>query len=1186
LMNSEKIVTYAKNKTKWLNVPYKTENKHNSVLLSRKTIKFDDTTKPEGFIDKGIMKSETVYNSVGTDLTTTFDYESGADYRRTIITKPNGITTENKVKWGVSKTTEVKENDELISTTTTDELNRATKITNKFGDITQFYFGSYTEGGASLTDAYDRLVAITQDGVLIKQFEYPEHANYYSVVVKSRSDISKDLTATAQFIKDKSGMSAQVKNGINIDGKEQQQWVTRGIKRHPDGRIKDEGMLVIGSDTDVYTYEADTMTEKKTSFEYDVRNQVTKVTTPNNYIVNNKYLRYSDTTNSDYLTKITSDNTGKEHIEQMSTDRRIEINKIKSETGYITSEKKKWLNGYSEVREKGAVSADGKRQFDSLGRLTYVENLDSGRQEYKYNNKGQLSEVFQCGDEIKEVGGVRQCENPRKIVYTYDSKSRTKQISYLNKDGNEATENRINYFYYDTDAESECETKFDTNAVLAAECTKYSKGSLKKVKRGTFYGLQYYYGKRWVEEYKRIDGSKFATKYIYNIAGQIKSIIYPDGKAVNYEYDKSTNLKSVKGELDYISDIKYNKNGQRSELTYGNGNVTTYTYNPLTDRLDTMIVMNGGEKLLDYKYYFTKSGMINYIEDRIDTSTQKSLQYYRYDPTGKIAYSYGKYSMGEPNEAKYFRSYDFDDLGRMKHKVLRTEGGQINRVLEFTPQGRSHRVGSVKIYDNNTGSPTSIISDVAIASNMVGDITLDYDRYGNLEYKPSSISGKKGEQHFKYNASNRMSSVHDNIHMTKYRYDSQGNRLSKIYGTYDKVSGGIQDVIKTTLIVNGFYEISNNDKVNKHIYDGNSTIATKRDNDNDKMLYYTPNHIGSRVLFTGSDGKQQGRHLFTPFGENWIKESSDGININFATGAYDSESGLYYLNNRYYDPELGTFTRPDPAMDGLDHYSYVRGNPIMYSDPTGMLILIDDALFWGVQRLLGYTDDDFGVGMMKNFANSWKVVTDSAARPFVDPVIAVKNYIEELSNANSYGDVFLATLRVGATLGWAYARYQYGFDLSFWGFASLYGTLSIGTILAYGAVEIYGAEVVWYEDVQIIYGDHVPGSAASVGGGKVIGKYSGHLENAGTRKHEQGHYYQNMFLGDLYIPVIMIPSFLNQAVFKWYEEDSYYDFFTESWADDWGGSYYDKSANKSVDEKKPRPLTPSGCWGWTDCKDF
>ena len=57
---------------------------------------------------------------------------------------------------------------------------------------------------------------------------------------------------------------------------------------------------------------------------------------------------------------------------------------------------------------------------------------------------------------------------------------------------------------------------------------------------------------------------------------------------------------------------------------------------------------------------------------------------------------------------------------------------------------------------------------------------------------------------------------------------------------------------------------------------------------------------------------------------------------------YDTESRLYYLITRYYDPRLGVFLTRDSTeylepeeVGGVDLYAYCRNNPIMYYDPTG-----------------------------------------------------------------------------------------------------------------------------------------------------------------------------------------------------------------------------------------------------------
>ena len=59
---------------------------------------------------------------------------------------------------------------------------------------------------------------------------------------------------------------------------------------------------------------------------------------------------------------------------------------------------------------------------------------------------------------------------------------------------------------------------------------------------------------------------------------------------------------------------------------------------------------------------------------------------------------------------------------------------------------------------------------------------------------------------------------------------------------------------------------------------------------------------------------------------------------------YDVETNLYYLNSRYYDPEIGRFITIDDisvisdymnTFNGLNLYAYCINNPIMYRDESG-----------------------------------------------------------------------------------------------------------------------------------------------------------------------------------------------------------------------------------------------------------
>ena len=61
---------------------------------------------------------------------------------------------------------------------------------------------------------------------------------------------------------------------------------------------------------------------------------------------------------------------------------------------------------------------------------------------------------------------------------------------------------------------------------------------------------------------------------------------------------------------------------------------------------------------------------------------------------------------------------------------------------------------------------------------------------------------------------------------------------------------------------------------------------------------------------------------------------------------YDSETGYYYLQTRYYNPEWGRFINADSQLNakdgvlGYNMFAYCNNNPVMYSDPDGHSIVL------------------------------------------------------------------------------------------------------------------------------------------------------------------------------------------------------------------------------------------------------
>ena len=105
---------------------------------------------------------------------------------------------------------------------------------------------------------------------------------------------------------------------------------------------------------------------------------------------------------------------------------------------------------------------------------------------------------------------------------------------------------------------------------------------------------------------------------------------------------------------------------------------------------------------------------------------------------------------------------------------------------------------------------------------------------------------------------------------------------------------------------------------------------------------------------------------------------------------YDYETGLYYLNSRYYDPETGRFINADSldnidseSINGFNLYLYCGDNPISFTDPfcttkwwewliSALQIVVGAILiFTGVGAGLGATLVAGGViGLISNAVNT------------------------------------------------------------------------------------------------------------------------------------------------------------------------------------------------------------------------
>ena len=435
-------------------------------------------------------------------------------------------------------------------------------------------------------------------------------------------------------------------------------------------------------------------------------------------------------------------------------------------------------------------------------------------------------------------------------------------------------------------------------------------------------------------------------EYAYDASGQLAQQSSTAGEEYNYEYDSLGRL---------IRSNEYNDGTfeQRTEHIYDASN-----------RLTKQSWYNvGGVTTMSYAYS-TTTGLLSSLNATVQNSsipvtyTYQGANQLRSKAIGSVmtkAYNYcynedGGYRAALPNYVNYRDSSSnliygdnchYDSNGRLV-KILDSGSSTTTRATYgYDQQGQltSATVG---------GTSYTYTYDTAgnIQSKKVGSTTTNYT-YGNgawrdllTAYDGKSITYSGGNPTKYYNGSTftwtqgrKLATAKVGNTNISYTYDMAGVRSSKTVGSttykYTTLSGLVTRQTGGNATIDFVYDESNQPLAMKY---------------NNTLYYYVLNAQGDVVRIVNSSRSTVASYTYDPWGKI-ISSSGTLADINplrYRGYYYDAETGFYYLQSRYYDPEIGRFINADSyastdatGLLSTNMFAYCENDPVNKSDPTG-----------------------------------------------------------------------------------------------------------------------------------------------------------------------------------------------------------------------------------------------------------
>lgn len=494
-------------------------------------------------------------------------------------------------------------------------------------------------------------------------------------------------------------------------------------------------------------------------------------------------------------------------------------------------------------------------------------------------------------------------------------------------------------------------------------------------------------------------GNVAITSNTYDSNGNLAKTTYANGDYFEYTYDDYGNITLITGETGKIAEMIYNKQGlvtkavdyssgetsyyyytfdgslEREYRTSSDGSLTHYIITNADGNTVEKTSVNGQTKTIttgtdkDGKSFVSNDGVTNETStDDFGRTTQ--VRTVRSDGTlvfnTDYEYANGKAENSTTNlVSKYSQSYGSDSV--LSYDYSYDANGNITEIKQ------NGKLTNKYVYDS--------LNELKEEYDYVNKfyINYSYDRAGNLQNKYEQVldptygypTGTQNGNTYEYTDTSWKDKL-TKVNGSNISYDANGNPLSyrdgmsfewengrilKNINTSDKAiqmsydSNGMRTQKTVDGVKTNYYYDSNKNLI--ALVKGNDTLLFYYDSDgsatsfsyNGTMYFYVKNLQGDVIRIIDLAGTEVASYVYDAWGnikdtkgEPTIREINP---IRYRGYVYDTETSLYYLQSRYYDPFTGRFLNADDThyimfpslMANL--YTYCDNNAISNTDTNG-----------------------------------------------------------------------------------------------------------------------------------------------------------------------------------------------------------------------------------------------------------